>query len=411
MGDVVQFPWLERCRSDSGKIACNIASALIALRSDDGLRGALGFDEMSVLPVLLHEVGEPMNVFPQAVPLRDDHEIAIAEYLQNCGLNVSVKAVHDAVLKRARECAFHPLQRYLRSLVWDGEKRVDVWLTTRLGVELSPYSQVVGRMFLIAMVARAMEPGCKADYMLILEGPQGKEKSTVCAVLGGPYFSDHLPDVRSGKDAQQHLRGKWVIEVTELHPFGKAGAALLKAFISRDTERFRPSYGRHEVIEPRSCVFIGTTNKDSYLGDETGGRRFWPVTTGAIDIDRLIEDRDQLFAEAMQLYQDGERWWPDADFERLTIAPEQEQRYEADAWEEIIGSYLRGERPWLKPQTRVLVSEVAKDALGFDASRIGTADQRRIAAVLARQGWRRGRRTGKDGSRWWVPADALTDAV
>jgi hypothetical protein len=118
MGEVVQFPWLELCKSDSGKIVCNVASALIALRSDDGLRDALGFDEMLVLPVLRHEVGEPVNAFPQAVPLRDDHEIAIAEYLQNCGLNVSVKAVHDAVLKRTRECAFNPLQRYLRSIAW-----------------------------------------------------------------------------------------------------------------------------------------------------------------------------------------------------------------------------------------------------------------------------------------------------
>jgi predicted P-loop ATPase len=380
--------WLDGALTDErGRVLAVLANMMLALRGAPELADAFTYDEMLRAPILSKEL--PLapgaerpsdDVLPR--PVRDADVSQLQEWTQHKGIpKIGRDTTHQAVDQRAQERAFHPIRRYLDSLAWDGTPRINRWLSYYFGAEPSPYLAGIGRMFLIAMVARVLQPGAKADYMLVLEGEQGAGKSSACGVLAGEWFSDSLPDIMRDKEAAQHIRGKWLIEIAELSATSRAEAEALKAFISRPVERYRPSYGRKEVIEPRQCLFVGTTNKSTYLRDETGARRFWPVKVGKIDIEALRYDRDQLFAEAVLAYRTGERWWPDDTFERDHIKPAQDDRYEGDPWEDPIAAYVASAR-------RVRVTDVASEALMMERAKLGTAEQRRIAAVLVKLGWK-----------------------
>ncbi len=390
--------WLEACILDSyGRPIPNVANAMLALRGDPALLDAFAFDQMASLPMLTRAM--PRDGVPGVAcdprPVTDQDGGALQEYLQHLGLpRIPRDTVFQAIHMRAHERAFHPVREYLSGIIWDGAPRLGTWLSAYLGAEPTAYVRSVGQMFLIAMVARVFTPGCKADHLLVLEGPQGARKSTACAILGGAWFSDAMPDITQGKEASAHLPGKWLIEVGEMHAMGRAEAAHLKSFITRTTERYRPAYGRMEVVQPRQCVFVATTNEAVYLKDATGGRRFWPVKVGAIDTEALTQDRDQLFAEAMIAFQSGRRWWPDAAFESEHIAPQQEQRFEADPWEQEIAKFFVG-------RERATVGEIATGALGFETKKISTTDQRRITAILEGMRFKRLPKDWK-GNRYWV---------
>jgi predicted P-loop ATPase len=394
----IRRDWIEECiLSEKGNPLPILANAMIGLERDPLLNDGLGYDEFACTPVLFHAVGRPAE---RCAPRKlTDKDLAdVQRFLQEAGIRgLSKDCTHQALHSHARDHGFHPVLDYFKRLDWDGTPRVGEWLTTFAGAEPGPYTSAIGQMFLIEMVARIFKPGCKADYMLVLEGPQGKIKSTLLNVLASPWFSDDLPEVGS-KDAKMHLRGKWLIEVAELHAFSKADALLLKSFLTRRVEQFRPPFGREEVEEPRQNVFAGTTNREAYLQDETGNRRFWPFKCiGKIDPDALARDRDALFAEAIHLYRNGAHWWPDEEIEQRVIKPHQDARYEPDAWEDYVVSYL-------KTVLKTTVMEVAVGSLGYGdkRDRLGTREQRRIANILKVRGWSPGKR-GPNGEKYYYP--------
>jgi len=181
--------------------------------------------------------------------------------------------------------------------------------------------------------------------------------------------------------------------MAELGQMNRSDVEAIKAFVSRREERFRPAYGRNEIVYPRQCVFCGTMNKSEYLRDDTGNRRFWPVRVAAIDIDGLSRDRDQLWAEALERYRRGEPWHLTDDTVIEFAETEQQARYLSDAWEEKVAAYL-------KHKDKVTVGQVFNDALFIEIGKQNRMDQNRVTAILTTLGFERGQREAQ--SRPWV---------
>ena len=295
--NIATADWHDRLiRTSKGYASACLENALVALKCAPGWRGVLHYDESA-----LHVVAQ---VQPPWAPLRDvpfrwrdDDDVRTAAWLQRHGIMVSKEIADQAIQTIAQDHPFHPIRDYLNGLHWDKVPRIDYWLTLYMSVEPSRYVAAVGAKWLIGAVARVFKPGCKNDTCLVLEGPQGLLKSTALRTLAGSGFADEIADLGT-KDAALQLRGVWIIELAELDAIGRAEASRIRHSPGRTTSRYRPPYGRHPIEVPRK-VFAGTVNHDDYLGDETGGRRFWPVVRcGKVEIEDLRQYRDQLWAEA-----------------------------------------------------------------------------------------------------------------
>lgn len=244
--------------------------------------------------------------------------------------------------------------------------------------------------------------------MVILEGPQGQGKSSAVRILCSADWFAEIVESPQSKDFFQLLCGRWVLEMPEMQAFSKADRNRIKAVVSAQEDTYRPSYGRYARQFLRQCVFVGTTNDDSYLRDETGARRFLPVRCGEIEHAALECVRDQLWAEADALFQRGERFW---EFP-VQAAVEQDARYDADVWEQPIGDWLAGHGgaddyplgyPMVspgRPLKETTVHDVMRYALRIETGKQSKADQMRVAAVLKRLGFKRGtQKTVPDGQR------------
>lgn len=263
-------------------------------------------DRLMVTGTMPGERPERGGKYPR--PLSDRDYTIVRLQFNGLGLKPGSEAVRDGVNFYATTNPYNPVTDWLDTLRWDGVPRIDHWLARYVGVEPGPWATIAGSKFLVAMVARAMKPGCKVDTVLTIDGRQGAGKSTLLCVLAGEgHFGDQLPNVRD-KEGLQYMQGLWLVEIAELAAIRKAELEDVRKFITARIDRYRPPYGHQPVDRPRQCVFAATTNETTYLRDHAGDRRFWPVTAGAIDTDALAADRDQMFAEAVHRYHAGEAW-------------------------------------------------------------------------------------------------------
>ncbi len=371
----------------------------LLLRHRPEWRDVFAFDEMGYRPIW-SKAPPLLPGFdpPAAHEVRDGDFVFVQAWARKkWGLRAKREDIETSIARVARMNPRHGVREYLDTLHWDGNLRLDRWLAAYLGADDTPLVRTFGARTLIAAVARIYRPGVKVDTMLVLEGPQGAGKSRALRALvrDEAWFDDHLPDLRD-KDSMLHLRGLWIVEVAELDAFKGVEETRTKRFLSKQEDRCRPPYGRHTESVPRTCIFIGTTNNDQFLHDSTGGRRYWPVKVMRADVDRLNADRDQLWAEAVARYRQGEPWHLDAKMEAEARGA-QEERFQPDPWEEEIGAYVA-----LVKRSYVTVNQVLKH-LDVETDKFTPYDAKRVAQCLVRLGWQRGRLPKQsDGKRPWA---------
>lgn len=387
--------WTERLirSGNPPKPVANLANCITALRYCPDWRGVLGFNTFAHRVSTIKETPWKASYTTWS----DTADSLACIWFQEEGINVHTGVAAEAIRVVARDHEYSPLFDYLNSLEWDGRPRVNSWTFDYLGAKDNSYSRAVGQAWLISAVARAYQPGIKADYAIILEGPQGRGKSSALKALASPtWFADYLGQNLNEKDASILCSGVWIIEFSELEGINQQSRVeSAKAFITRTEDRYRPPYGQNTISLPRQCVFAATTNRDSYLLDETGNRRFWPIKCGYIYPDRLERDRDQIWAEAVKLYLDGVPYWLDSDLES-EAKHEQRLRYEADPWQDVVAE-------WLSKKTDISSHEILDKCLHKNTDQWTRADQMRVSKVLKALGWERYRAPGKGNVRYRKP--------
>lgn len=326
------------------------------------------------------------------VVVTDGKEVEIACWLDRVyGIETGPDRVHQAIGALAERAPYSPVVEYLDGLTWDGVPRLDGWLVRYAGVDASAdgLDEVYGARWAISAVARAYEPGCQADSVLILSGPKGIGKTSTLRVLAGADWYSESPLPIGTDEAPKKLAGVWVYELGELASLKRAAIEGVKQFITATVDRFRPSYGRNQVVRQRRCIFAGTTNEDAFLVEDD--RRWWVRRVAReADLAALARDRDQLWAEAVHRYRAGERWHLDRELSALQGVDVEQYRH-ADPWEHAIAK-------WSDGRSAVTTDQVLVECLKKPLGDVSKADEMRVGSILKRLGRVRVRAT-VDGRR------------
>lgn len=395
-------------RNKEDRIEGSLHNLHLILEHDPHFAGMLWLNESSNQVVLARDPpwsGGNRDEFTDA----DSCELAAwLQHPDRYRMSVSDELALKAVTTVARRHRRHPIREYLTSLKWDGVPRVDRMLIDLFGADDRAYNQQASRCFMVSAVSRILffdpkQPfvGSKVDFMLVLEGAQGKKKTTSLQTLFGAQWYVETLESPAGKDFYQVILGCWGVEIAEMDSFSKADITSVKGAITRRVDKYRAPYERVPRSYRRECVFVGTTNESEYLRDHTGGRRFLPVRVrddATIRLDEIAAQRDQLWAEAVALFEQGVDYWTLPD----EVAEEQEARFQEDSWEGRIAKWLEGYSSGDKaypsrsngevygfgrPVQWTTTDEILQYAIGADASKHGRPEQMRVASIMKRLGW------------------------
>lgn len=415
--DFAEEDWKKQLEYNrQGILINNLKNLLLILNNDENLKGIV-FNQLSDDMEIKGEVpwSHPSKFW------RDADDAQLISYIDLTYGNFSARNYDIAVSKVTDDRSYHPIKEFLASLPeWDEIPRVDTLLVDFLGAVDNEYVRAVTRKTLVAAIARVMTPGCKFDTMLVLSGPQGKGKSTLIAKLCGEWFNDSLllSDTKD-KTAAEKLQGYWILEIGELAGLKKTDIETLRGFLSRQNDIYRAAFGRRATPHPRQCVFIGTTNADTYLRDITGNRRFWPVKVpggtdrGSWELTR--EEVEMIWAEALHYYKKGETLHLPKELEPIAVQ-EQKEAMEQDEREGTIRDYLEMLLPenWesmtlyerrnfingsefegsrkvgVKKRNRVCNMEIWCECFGKERGNLKRQDANEIAAIMSGiEGWKR----------------------
>jgi predicted P-loop ATPase len=307
--------------------------------------------------------------------------IRLTTHLQgNWGLSkINLHQVERAAIQYARHDVRNEPKEWIQSLKWDGKSRIEECFSECLGAQVDRYHFDISKNFFISLVARLFHPGCQSDTMIILEGKQGTYKSSALRILGGKWYASIRHQVGT-PNFFNAIQGKWLIEIAEMDSFSQSQTSAIKDMLSNPSDRFRIPYAKATEDFPRVCIFAGTTNQKHFLDDTTGGRRFWPFSTKKINVEKLRQNREQLFAEAYHRLQAGEDWHRVDEGE---AKKQVEKRRQDDPWEQPIHEFISR-----YVNAGVTTAEIySSECLGIDKRDQDKRTSNRIGKILRLLGW------------------------
>lgn len=363
-----------------------IQNTTLFLENLKEFKGRIGYCEFSKSEVWL----EPPDWGKKYHRKIDDRDCTnILKVLNANNYDPLMKDVIEAIRRVALENKFHPVKQYFNSLPkWDGVERLKTFFPKYCLTKDTLFTQEIGVKIFTAIVSRVLSPGCKFDHTLVLVGKQGIAKSAMMKALAikDEWFSDSFVGNIKDKDTILNMQGKLVIESPELLLLERHSNNKLKAFLTQQVDTIRMFYDKKPSHLPRSFIIVATTNDDTFLEDETGARRFWPLQAGddmsMKNVDAFKEVISLFYAEALYRYEQGEALFLEKKHIETEALGQQRERYKTDAWEEQIAEYLEN-----NDLTKITSKKIWCELFNEPIARLDRMQQRRIANVLKRLGW------------------------